>query len=203
MAWISGAIALGGALLSSSQSSSAAGDSADAQVEAARLAIQEQQRSSQQGLSFLDPFAQVGQRGIEESGFLANPQAQFDFLQNNPLFQMSLDNANRVTQASAASRGRLNAGDTLQQLSNNTLLSASPLIDRQRQDIGNLLNLGTGIAQTQANTAIGAGSNISNLLTDIGAAQAGGLVGQANVRGQGISDIASLLPGLISSFQGG
>jgi hypothetical protein len=166
-------------------------------------------------LSFLDPFTQVGQQGLEQSSFLGDPQAQFDFLQNNPLFQASLDNANRVTQASAASRGRLNAGDTLQQLSNNTLLAASPLIDRQRQDIFNQLQFGGDIATRQAGIPQVTGTNVSNittgtgrssadLLTQIGNAEAGGIIGAQNARQSGLfGDIGGIISGGIGAGIGG
>jgi len=152
----------------------------DAQLQATRDAIQAQQQAAQQGLGFLEPFAALGQSGIEQAGFLTDPQAQFDFLQNNPLFQLSLDRLDQGTNAAAAARGRLSAGDTLAQLSQNTLLAAQPLIGQQSANIGNLLNLGTGIAQSQANTAIGAGSNISPLLQNIGNIQAAGGIARAN-----------------------
>jgi hypothetical protein len=170
----------------------AARDSARAQEQALERAIEEQRRAAEQGLGFLQPFGDVGQRAIDLSSFLGDSQAQFDFLQDNPLFQLALDNANQQTNAQAAARGRLSAGDTLQQLSNNVLLSAQPLIDRQRSDIFNMLNLGTGIAQSQANTALGVGSNVSGLLTDIGAVQAGGIMGASNAQQQGIGNILNI-----------
>ena len=135
--------------------------------------------------ALLDPFAAIGQSGIEQSGFLTDPQAQFDFLQNNPLFQMGLDNANMQTNQMAAARGRLSAGDTLQQLNNNALLTASPLIQQQKNSIGDLLNMGVSTAGNQG-----------NLLTGQAAAQAGGLVGAANARGAGASNIFGSVLGL-------
>ena len=173
----------------------AAGDaerSAEAQIAAAQLAIEEQQRAAAQGLGFLDPFAQLGQTGIDQASFLTDPNAQFEFLQNNPLFKLALDNANQATTAQAAAGGRLASGDTLQQLTSNAFLQAQPLLDRQIGGINNLLNLGSGIATTQANTALGVGSNISNLLTDQGAARAGGIAGAANARAQGTQNIIEL-----------
>jgi len=88
----------------------------------------------------------------------------------------------------------------LQDLSNNVLLSASPLIDRQRQDITNLLNLGTGITESQANVAIGKGANIGNLTTDIGSAQAAGTVGAANALTAGNQNLASTGLGAAALF---
>ena len=179
---------------------------AEASMEAARLqyqaaqdAIAEQRRASAQGLGFLEPYGGLGLMGVEQAGFLTDPQAQFDFLKNNPLFQLSLDNANRQTQQTVAARGRLSAGDTLQQLSNNVLLSASPLLDRQTQGITNLLELGRGVSTAQANTALGVGTNISNLLTGAGDAQAAGQIGAANAYAQGGQNMAAIA-GIVASF---
>ena len=105
----------------------AAGSAADAQV-----------LGAQEASALFDPFKGIGQQGLEQTGFLTDPNAQFDFLQNNPLFQSILDQNNQVTAnaqdnlfKSAAARGRLSAGDTLQQTqrlgeqsANNLLLSA-------------------------------------------------------------------------------
>ena len=139
-----------------------------AQQDALGRSITETRRATEEGQGFLAPFGGVGLQGVEQAGFLTDPQAQFDFLQNNPLFQMGLDNANRQTQQSAASRGRLSSGDTLQALNQNALLTASPLIQSQKQSIGDLLNFGGGIATNQANTAIGQGSQISNAFENQG-----------------------------------
>ena len=158
----------------------AARGSAQAQADAGQASIEELQRSKQEGLGFLQPFQQLGQQGLDQSNFLTDPNAQFDFLQNNPLFQIGLDNANRQTSQLAASRGRLSSGDTLQQLNQNALLTAAPLISDQKNSIQNLINQGLQTAQGQANTAIGTGTNIANTTTDIGAALAAGQVGAAN-----------------------
>ena len=138
-------------------------------------AIAEARRSSAEGQEFLAPFGGVGLQGVEQAGFLTDPQAQFDFLQNNPLFQASLDNANRQTSQFAAARGRLSAGDTLTRLSENTLLAAQPLIASQKQSITDLLGFGSGISRAQANTSLGLGSDLSNLFQS-----------QGNVAAQGI-----------------
>ncbi len=174
-------------------------EAASLQYQAAQDAIREQQRSSQLGLGFLDPYSGIGLMGIDQAGFLTDPQAQYDYLQNNPLFQAALENANRQTMQTAAARGRLSAGDTLQQLTQNTLLAATPLLDRQTRNITNLLDLGRGISTAQANTALGVGTNISNLLTGQGDALAAGQIGAANAQAQGAQNIASIA-GTVASF---
>ena len=156
-------------------------------------------QAGQQAGGLLDPFQQIGQQGIEQAGFLTDPQAQFDFLQNNPLFQMGLDNANTQTNQFAAARGRLSAGDTLQQLNQNALLTAAPLIQQQKQSIGDLLNIGQNTALNQGNILQGTAANQGNLLTGAAAAQAGGIVGAANARSQGAGNILNLA-GQIGGF---
>ena len=143
-------------------------------------------------ISLLDPFAAATQAGVEQAGFLTDPNAQFDFVQNNPLFKLALENANRQTNQSAAAGGRLSAGDTLQDLSSNVLLQASPLIQQQKQSISQLLGAGTGIAQNQANIDMGGTSDIANLITGGAAAQAAGKVGAANARTAGAQGLGQL-----------
>lgn len=149
--------------------------------------------------ALLDPFAQVGQRGIDLAGFLGDPTAQFDFLQSNPLFQSALENANIQTGRRAASRGRLSAGDTFEQLAANTLLTAQPLLQNQRSDILNLLNLGRGVATEQGGILQGTAADVANLQTGGAAAQAAGVVGAANARGQRAGNVLNLA-GQIAGF---
>ena len=170
----------------------AAGQGAAIQAASVTEGIAERRRAGEQGLGFLEPFGQLGASGLEQASFLTDPNEQFAFLKNNPLFQLSLENANTQTKNLAASRSRLSAGDTLQQLTNNALISASPLIAQQKQSIGDLLNFGSGIATAQANTAIGTGSDITNLITDRGAVEAGGVIGAANARTQATQGLLGL-----------
>ena len=189
---------VGGILGLESAGERAAGRSADALVESGQLALEELQKSKTEGQGFLQPFQQLGEQGLAQASFLTDPQAQFDFLQNNPLFQLGLDNANTQTNQLAAARGRLSAGDTLQQLNQNALLTASPLIQQQKSSIQDLLSRGFNTGQAQANTALGVGSQLANAQTDIGSARAGGIIGQQNARAAGqqnLLDIAGLLAG--------
>lgn len=144
-----------------------------AKAEAAQLASlqssqEELRRATGEAQGFLSPFAGVGQEGIDLAGFLTDPSQQADFLQNNPLFDLGLKNLNEQTQRGAASRGRLTAGDTLQQLQQNATLAGQPLIQGQKASIIDLLNFGSGTSRAQANAALGLGSDISGLIQDQG-----------------------------------
>ena len=178
-----------------------------AQVQSGQRAISEQRRASAEGQEFLSPFQGVGQQGLDQASFLTDPQAQFDFLQSNPLFQMMLDNANQATMSNQAARGKLGSGSTLERLSQNSLMTAMPLISDQKASIAGLLDFGRGLATTQGNVAIGQGSNVSNLLTQIGNAQSAGLVGGFNAQ-QGIQQgndqlYGSILGAGLGAYSGG
>lgn len=176
----------------------AARRAADAQADSGRLALEELKRGKTEGLGFLQPFEVLGQQGLQQASFLTDPQAQFDFLQNNPLFQMGLDNANTQTSKMAAARGRLSSGDTLQQLNQNALLTAAPIISQQKQSINSLLNQGLGLAGSQANTSLGVGSQLANQQTDIGNAIASGLIGVQNAKTdnqQNLLNLGSMIAG--------
>jgi len=150
----------------------AARRSANIQAAAGEQAIERARQGADEAQGFLSPFQEVIDRSAGASSFLGDSQAQFDFLQDNPLF--------------------LSAGDTLQQLANNVLLTSAPLIDRQRQDVGNLLNMGTDLARTQGNIALSEAANAGNLMTDIGAVRGAGEVGQANALSQGVNNMFNI-----------
>lgn len=154
------------------------------QLTASEQAIAETQRATAEAQGFLSPFGDIGISGVEQAGFLTDPNAQFDFLQNNPLFQLQLDNLNQQTGRSSASRGRLSAGDTFQEITNNALLASQPLIESHKQSIGDILNLGTGVARAQANTSLGLGSDVSNLIQNRGNILAGGIAGRNQIQAQ-------------------
>jgi hypothetical protein len=170
----------------------AAQQSAAIQQRATERGISEIEAARELGLGFLEPFGEVGRAAIPQAGFLTDPQAQFEFLQQNPLFQSALEQANVGTKGIAAARGRLSAGDTLQQLSQNVLLAASPLISQQKQSIQDLLGFGGDIATRQAATATGAAPSIAELITSGGAAEAAGVVGAEQARGKGIENIIGI-----------
>jgi len=176
-------------------------ESAGIQAAGVERGIEERRLSAGRAQEFLSPFQQLGESGIEQAGFLTDPQAQFDFLQQNPLFQQALQQAQTGTQNIAAARGRLSAGDTLQQLSQNVLLSAAPLISEQKRSISDLLNIGTGIAGGRANIETGAGVDVTDLITSGAATEAAGTVGAAQARTQGSQNLlqAGLLAGAIAS----
>jgi len=190
-----------------SESAKAARRAGEIQQQEARTQGANVQAAGESAIARFDPLAQVGQRGIEQSGFLADPQAQFDFIQQNPLFKLGLQNVNEQINQSAASRGRLTAGDTLERLTQASTLASQPLIDRHRQDILNLLNISQGVTGQQAGIERQTTQDVANLLTGGAAAEAAGVVGAQNARTDAfgnIIDVASIAAGMPpGTFTGG
>ena len=171
-----------------------------------------------------DPYAQIGQQGVDQAGFSTDPNAQFNFLQNNPLFQMGLDNANTQTNQMAAARGRLSAGDTMQQLNQNAMLVGQPMIAAQKNAIQNQLTMGqnavnrqSGIlsndavnrsniigstAGSQAKMAMGNQANVGNLLGSAAAATAAGHVAAKNAKAAGAAGLLNAAVGVAGGMSG-
>ena len=105
--------------------------------------------------------------------------------------------------ASQAARGRLGAGETAEQLQDAFTRSSLGFLGQQRSDLLNALRFGQASAAQQAAAGVQTGANVGNLLTQIGNAQASGIVGAANARAQGIQNLAGLASfGLGGGFGG-
>ena len=81
----------------------AAEDAADAQVKASEASIEFQKEALEQIRGDLAPFRDAGETGITPLvDLITNPQAQIDFLNNNPIFTAANDEINRVVTANQA-----------------------------------------------------------------------------------------------------
>ncbi len=190
--------------ITGSSARDAASSAARQQQAATTEAIATREAGAERAQEFIQPFGQVGQQGLEQASFLTDPQQQFEFLQNNPLFSLALEQAETGTQKLAAARGRLSAGDTLEQLSQNVLLSASPLIGEQKRSISGLLDFGRGIATQQAGIETGAAGSVAPLQQDIGNIGAAEQIARANAKAAGTSNLIGLATlGATGGFGGG
>lgn len=179
-------------LLTGSEDAKAAKQSMEVQKQQAISNASDIGAASKSALSRYDPLQEVGQRGIDLSGFLGDADQQFSFLQNNPLFQLGLDNLNKQTSKSASSTGRLNTGDTYDQIVNNATLAGQPILDRQRQDIMNLLGISQNATNNQANIEMTTAQDVANLLSGGAASEAAGIVGAQNAKSGAFGNIIDL-----------
>jgi len=151
-------------------------------------------------LGYLSPYEQLGQQGLSMAGFLTDPQQRADFAMNNPIYQMSRNMLTEDMNQSAASAGRLSAGDTLVELQNAGARAAMPFINQQSQNIFDLINFGGGMAGNMANIDLSTADKISDYLTSGTAAKAAGVVGAQNARSGATGNLIDLGTGALDVF---
>lgn len=175
---------------------------------ASDLAAQRQQLKDQlsamQSANVTQPTTATPTAVTNTAGTPAAGVGQDQLLQQiNPLVSFLRQEGFEDIQESAAARGRLGAGGTLQDLTRfNTQLTSTivPQLQNQRfNQLFNVLGLGQSSAVGQGQAALQTAGNIGNLQTGIGQARASGILGAEAARDQTRSDIAGFLGG----FQGG
>jgi len=172
---------------------------------------------------FLQPSTEFGTGQIGALEDILTSEGQLDFLEDNPIFQAALRNANLGTNAASASQGRFRAGGTAQELFQNFLSTSFPLLQSQTQNLFQAARFGErgGVGQANitqqtardlaqqaqqaganiANIRTGEAANISNLQAGIGDVQAAGNINRANIFGGAIENVTGLLPGILDQFQ--
>lgn len=129
----------------------------------------------------------------QQGSFL--PQSEIERV--NPLVSFLRDEGFEDIQESAAARGTLRSGGTLQDLTRfNTNIAATvvPQLQQQRfNQLFNILGLGQNAATGQGSAALSTSTNIGNLLQSQGAAQGQANLMQGQIAGNTISDLAGLL----------
>lgn len=163
---------------------------AQVQAQSGADAIAFQRESRDLARSDLSPFVKFGTSNLQGLTDILTPQGQANYLQQNPLFNIAMNNLNRQSNNTFLGRGKV--GDATGQLVNNAYLAGAPLLQQQTSNLFNAANIGQASAAGQANTAMGAGNSISDILTGIGNANAAGLTGAANAQNQGANNVAGL-----------
>ena len=196
MAAITGTVIAGAAVANSvyqgNKAADAAKDAAKIQAASAEDAAAGVDERFNMMRTDLSSYRQAGETALPMlSEFATNPQSQVDYLNSNPLFQNSLDIADRNTAALLASQGKIGTGDQSLQLQQNYLSAASPLLSAQDQRLTNLASIGQSSAAMTGNAGIDAANASGNYLTQGASATASGIVGANNAQAQGVSDALS------------
>jgi len=180
-------------VITGSDAADASKDAANLQNEAAFAGIREQRRARNQLRGDLSPYRRFGERQLSGlNRLINNPQAQLEYIQNNPFFSALADDAtNRLMNIQAAS-GRLGTGDTPAALQNQLLLLGQGLLQQGIDNRFNAAGMGQNSAAQSGIGSMNAANSISDLLTQGGNAQAAGLVGAANARAAGFNNLLNL-----------
>lgn len=168
MAAITGTVIAGATLANTvyqgNKARSDAKSARNAQLAATQEASLLQQQAQDQLRSDLDPYRQAGSQALpilqQET---LDPQAQYDFLQSNPIFQASLNASDREAVGAAARQGRIGTGGFSQQLQENYILNALPLLQQRQQGLTNLAQIGQNSAAQVGTAGLNTAGNVGQL----------------------------------------
>lgn len=175
-----------GGITGANQQGEAAQAASQTQAAAADKSIAEQRRQFDAIVQMMSPYLQAGtsalgqQQNLLGLGGVDAQQQAMNQLQQNPMYTSMLRSGQNALLQNASATGGLRGGNTqaaLAQLSPNIL---SQVYQQQLANLGGLSQLGQSSAGLQANAGQASAANIGNLLTQQGAALAGGQIAKGS-----------------------
>lgn len=112
--------------------------------------------------------------------------------QETPGFQFAMDQGRRAVDASAASRGGLRSGATIQAQTDRGVGMANQEFGNYLSRLSGVISGGQNAAAQQANVNTNTANSMGNALGAMGNAQAAGAIGQGNAINSGINNGISL-----------
>lgn len=191
MAWgiVAGAaVSVVGGAMASSSANRAAGRAADAQVEAAQLGVDEQRRQFDKIQELLSPFANAGSGALTQQQAILglNGQGQqaeaINAIRTSPAFQSMVQQGENSILQNASATGGLRGGNVQAALAQFSPRLLADTINQRYAQLGGITSLGQNAAALTGNAGMQTGGNISNLLQQSGAAQAGGYLAQGRAQ---------------------
>jgi len=198
-----------GNMTGATQAADAASDAADVQSAAAQAGINEQRRQFDQLQQLMAPFVGTGAKALTQQGDLIGlngtdaQAAAIAALKDSPYFTSMLKQGENSILANASATGGLRGGNTQSALAQFSPSWLAQTISDQYGKLGGLTSLGQNAAAMTGNAGMATGNNVSNLLQQQGAAQAGGILAQGNITRQAFHDFLSLASAGASASSGG
>ena len=191
------ALVVGGSqLVGSSLQASAAEDAAGIQAGAAEQGISEQRRQFD---ALLKPYTEAGLPALEQQqAFLGlrgpeQERAAIERISGGERFQELTRQGEEAILSKASATGGLRGGNVQAALAQFRPQVLNQLIEEQYGRLGGMTQLGQRSAAGVGAAGMETGTNIGNLLSQQGAALAGGELGQAKAYGQALNMPAQFL----------
>lgn len=194
-----------GAAISANATKKAGEKAADAQSEAADAGIAEQQRQFNAIQDLLSPYVDAGEDSLSaQMGLIglngrAEQQQAIDSLQQSAGFQSLLQQGENSILQNASATGGLRGGNTQAAIAQFSPQLLNQQIQQQYSNLGGITSLGQNAASGVGNAGMSTANNISNLLQQQGAAQAGAALSSAQATNQlvntGVGAIGTVLGG--------
>ena len=187
---VTGMIVAGSQLVGSSMQASAAGDAAAAQGAASQAGIEEQRRQFDEMRKLLQPYTEAGLPALEQQQTLLGlkgpeaEQAAIARLTGGETFKALAQQGENALLQNASATGGLRGGNLQAALGQFRPQLLSSLIEQQYGRLGGMTSMGQASAAGVGAAGMQTGTNIANLLGQQGAAEAGGILGEAKAYGQ-------------------
>lgn len=210
MAWWdigAAAVSVIGGVLSSNSASGAAKDAAKSQNKQSQLGIEEQQREFDQVRQLLSPYVGAGTQSLASQLDLIglngsdNQKAAIDKLSVSPEFTSSVKQGENAILANASATGGLRGGNTEAALAEFRPQLLSQLINKQFDRLSGLSAQGQNAAAGVGTAAQHTGDNVTNLLGQIGANNAGSILAQSQAQQQLYSDTTGAITQLLTQHK--
>lgn len=205
---IAGGAGILGSYLGSKEQSKAAGKAADAQVQAAQLGVDETRRQFDALQALMQPFVNAGTGALSGQQDLLGlngadkQQAAIDAINNSQAMQTYMQQGENAILQNASATGGLRGGNTQSALSQFRPQLLNQLINQQYSNLGGLTALGQNAAAGVGNAGMQTAGNISNLLQQSGAAQAGNYLAQGRNTANMYSGLAGAIGNIAGMYQG-
>jgi len=194
---------IGGGLVSSWLASEAQSDAASsassAQVASANAGIAEQRRQFDAIQQLLSPWVGTGMGALASQADLlglrgdANQQKAISAIENGSEYQEYVKQGEEAILQNASATGGLRGGNTQGALAEYRPQLLNSLINQRFNQLGNLSTGGQNSAALTASAASTTGTNVANLLSSIGSAQAGNYLAQGAAQTSFLNGIGSTL----------
>lgn len=184
-----------------SQASGAARDAAAAQQAASASAAAEQRRQFDISQEQAEPFRQAGLTALEQQQALLGlsgteaQQAALQAFQESPGQAFLRERGEQSLLRSSAAIGGLGGGNVRSALQQQGIGFAQQDLQNQLARLGGIAGQGQTVTSNIAQLGAGTSANIGNLLQAGGQAQASGILGAQQARGQFLGQIGSGLAG--------
>lgn len=193
-------------LISAEQSRKAASRASSAQQQSAQMGIDEQRRQFDELRRLLEPYTQAGLPALKQQQALLGlegPEAQqaaINAIQNQPGFQAMIQQGENAMLQNASATGGLRGGNLQGAMAQFRPQMLAQAIQDQYSRLGGMTALGQQSAAGVGTAGMQTGRGISDLLGQMGAARAGGILGQAKAQQQMIDSLAQGIGGAYSGW---
>lgn len=206
MSFVAAAI-VGSAVVSGVVQSNAAKKASGQQAASAQKGIDEQRRQFEALQLLMKPYVETGTTALGQQAALIGAggaeaqQKAINALQQGPEFNALVQQGEQGILQSAAATGGLRGGNVQGALAQFRPQVLSSLIEQQYNRLGGLSTMGQNAAAGVGTAGMQTGTNISNLLAQQGAAQAGGTLASGQAWGNALGSVAGGL-GRGMAYQG-